>query len=68
MVEYYVSYLSTPLSAHYYKWPTLMSHSLPTVDHARVTVRTFTSPPSRPLSRPWAGLSVRWPVRPLLMV
>ena len=34
-----------------------MSHTPPIVDHARVTVMTFTSPPSLPLSRPWAGVS-----------
>jgi len=45
MVEYYVSYLSTPLGIHYYKWPTPMSHTPTIVDHARVTVMTFTSPP-----------------------
>ena len=59
MVEYYVSYLSTPLSVHY----TPMSHTPPIVDHARATVMTFTSPPSLPLSRPWAGVSARRPVR-----
>ena len=32
-----------------------MSHTPSIVDHARVTVMTFTSPPSLPLSRPWAG-------------
>ena len=30
-----------------------------TVGHARVCVMTLTSPPSLPLSRPWAELSVR---------
>jgi hypothetical protein len=34
-----------------------MSHTPPTIDHARVTVMTFTSPPSLTLSRPWAGVS-----------
>ena len=32
-----------------------MSHIPSIVDHARVAVMTFPSPPSLPLSRPWAG-------------
>ncbi len=36
----------------------------PIVDHARVTVMTFSSPPSLPLSRPWAGVSAWQLVRP----
>jgi len=36
---------------------TLMSHSYSVVGHDRVTVMTFTSPPSLPLCRPWAGVS-----------
>ena len=42
--------LLTPLSVHLYKWPTLMSHSYSTIGHALMTVMTFTSPPSLPLS------------------
>ena len=56
------------LSAHLYKRLTLMSHSYTTLGHARIYVMTFTSPSSLPLSRPWAGLSVRWLVRPLLLI
>jgi hypothetical protein len=36
-----------------------MSHTSSTGDHARMTVMTFTSPPSLPLSRPWAGVSAQ---------
>ena len=44
-----------------------MSHSYSTIGPARVTVMTFTSPPSLPLSRPWAGVSARRPVLSPLM-
>ncbi len=38
-------------------YSTPMSHTPTILDHARVTVMTLTSPPSLPLSRPWAGVS-----------
>ena len=31
------------------------------MDPARLYVMILTSPPSLPLSRPWAGLDVQWP-------
>ena len=67
-MEYLVSCLLTPLSVHLYKLQTLMSHSYSTIGPTRMTVMTFTSPPSLPLSRPWAGFSARRLVRPPLMV
>jgi hypothetical protein len=38
------------------------------VGHTHIYVMTLTSPPFLPLSRPWAGLSVRWLVHPLLRI
>ena len=38
------------------------------VGHTHMYVMTLTSPPFLPLSRPWAGLSVRWLVHPLLRI
>jgi hypothetical protein len=33
------------------------------MDPSRLYVMIFTSPPSLPLSRPWAGLGVLWPAQ-----
>ena len=38
------------------------------VGHTHMYVMTLTSPPFLTLFRPWAGLSVRWLVHPLLRI
>jgi hypothetical protein len=38
------------------------------IGHIRMDVMTLTSPPSLPLSRPWAGLSVRRLAQPHLLI